>query len=91
MSVNDNQLITKLLQSDFFKVLVSLILFVMSSAWTISNAKNEITQSITEINHKIELQNTEMKYELKEIREKQDRDFRYITENYVKKSELRTK
>lgn len=91
MSVNDNQLITKLLQSDFFKVLVSLILFVMSSAWSISNAKNEITQSITDINHKIELQNTEMKYELKEIREKQDRDFRYITENYVKKSELRTK
>lgn len=91
MSVNDNQLITKLLQSDFFKVLVSLILFVMSSAWSISNAKNEITASITDINHKIELQNTEMKYELKEIREKQERDFRYITENYVKKSELRTK
>ena len=91
MSTNDNQIITRLLQSDFFKVLVSLILFVMSSAWSISNAKNEITQSITDINHKIELQNTEMKYELKEIREKQDRDFRYITENYVKKSELRTK
>lgn len=91
MSTNDNQIITRLLKSDFFKVIVSLILFVMSSAWTISNAKNEITSSINEINHKIELQNTEMKYELKEIREKQDRDFKYITENYVKKSELRTK
>lgn len=89
MSTNDNQLITKLLQSDFAKVLISLILFVMSSAWTISNAKNEITASITNINHKIELQNTEMKYELKEIREKQERDFRYITENYVKKSEIK--
>lgn len=89
--MNQNQedmFITKLLTSQLAKTLLIVMTTVVGFSYSVFNAKNELQKSISEINYKIELQNTEIKYELKEVRTRQESDYRYITENYLKKSEI---
>lgn len=89
MTQNQEDLfITKLLTSQLAKTLLIVMTTVVGFSYSVFNAKNDLQKSISEINYKIELQNTEIKYELKEIRTRQESDYRYITENYLKKSEI---
>jgi len=83
----EDAVITKLLTSQLAKTLLIVLSTVVGFSYSVFTAKNEIQKSISEINYKIELQNTEIKYELKEVRTRQESDYRYITENYLKKSE----
>ena len=83
----EDAVITKLLTSQLAKTLLIVLSTVVGFSYSVLTAKNEIQKSISEINYKIELQNTEIKYELKEVRTRQESDYRYITENYLKKSE----
>jgi len=84
----EDMFITKLLTSQLAKTLLIVMTTVVGFSYSVFNAKNELQKSISEINYKIELQNTEIKYELKEIRTRQESDYRYIIENYLKKSEI---
>ena len=81
-------LILKLLNSQLAKTLMIITITVVGFSYSVVNAKNDLQKSISELNYKIDLQNTQIKYELKEIKTRQEADYRYLTENYVKRTEL---
>lgn len=92
MAINNSQdlnsTVFKIITSDVFKVIVSLSIFIFAMSQKISDTTNLIQEEILKVNHKIELQNIILESELKSIREKQDRDFKYIVDNFVKKEEF---
>lgn len=84
----EEQLILKLLNSQLAKTLMVVTITVVGFSYSVVSAKNDLQKSISELNYKIDLQNTQLKYELKEIKTRQENDYRYLTENYVKRIEL---
>lgn len=82
---NINDLITKVLNSDLIKVILALLIFIATMSWKLSDAKNDITKAINTLEHKIEIQNIQIENRLKNLEEKQDRDFKFIIENFQRK------
>lgn len=83
-----NNVLIDLLSSDLSKAIIAVIFAVTSASYSMISATNEIQKSLAEVNHKIELQNQKMEYRLIQIENRQERDSRYFSENYVKKIEI---
>ncbi len=86
----DEQLVTKILGSSLIKTIVTLLIFVGTTTWSIQSMKTQLEESIVNLRHGIEIQNVTLDSRLKNIEDRQDRDFRYITENYVKRTDYIT-
>lgn len=82
---NGDQLITKLLSSDLVKTIIAIVVTVASMSYGVFNATNDLKESMKDIKHQIELQNQALEFRLKELQEKQERDYRYIIENFSRK------
>lgn len=80
-----DQIITKLLSSDLVKTIIAIIVTVASMSYGVFNATNDLKESMKDIKHQIELQNQALEFRLKELQEKQERDYRYIIENFSRK------
>ena len=83
----EEQTFTRIVNSQFFKTLVALIFFIASTTWYLGQIRAEILFSFVNLEHKIEIQNITMENRLKNLEEIQDRNFKYITDNYIKKTE----
>ncbi len=86
---NSNSILQSILSSDLMKTLGAIVLTVGGMSYSIASESSKIKESIKEVNFKIELQNQQIKYELQDLRKSTERDYRYVTENFVKKTELR--
>ena len=91
----DDQVIIKLITSPLAKTMLVILITTAGFSYNVFNAKNDIqkdiistSNKINEIKNEIQLQNQAIKFELKEIRTRQENDYRYITENYLKKTEI---
>lgn len=87
-SAQDNQMIIRLINSDLFKTFITLSIFVSSTIGYLYTVKNEIDRNFLNLEHKLELQNIQIENRLRNVEETQDRNFKYIVENYIKKSDL---
>lgn len=87
----ENELVAKLLKSDFIKTLVAIVMTTLSMSYFIFSATNSLKDSIRDMQYKIELNNQSVIFRLKNIEERQERDFKYINDNFVKKSDLKNK
>lgn len=84
----DNTNIMRIINSDIFKTFITLTLFVASTIGYLYTIKSEIDKSFLNLNHKIELQNLQIENRLKNVEDTQDRNFKYITDNYIKKTDI---
>lgn len=84
----DNTNLMKIINSDIFKTFITLTLFVASTIGYLYTIKSEIDKSFLNLNHKIELQNLQIENRLKNVEDTQDRNFKYITDNYIKKTDI---
>lgn len=87
-SAQDNQMIIRLINSDLFKTFITLSIFVSSTIGYLYTVKNEIDRNFLNLEHKLELQNIQIENRLRNVEETQDRNFKYIVDNYIKKSDL---
>lgn len=87
-STQDNQMIIRLINSDLFKTFITLSIFVSSTIGYLYTVKNEIDRNFLNLEHKLELQNIQIENRLRNVEETQDRNFKYIVDNYIKKSDL---
>lgn len=83
-----NNLVTDILTSDFAKTLLTIFITVASFSYFVISSANDIKSQIKEVQYKIELQNISFNSELKNIKDKQDRDYKYFNEVFVRKSDL---
>lgn len=85
---SENANIMRIINSDIFKTFITLTLFVASTIGYLYTIKSEIDKSFLNLNHKIELQNLQIENRLKNVEDTQDRNFKYITDNYIKKTDI---
>lgn len=83
-----NTNLMRIINSDIFKTFITLTLFVASTIGYLYTIKSEIDKSFLNLNHKIELQNLQIENRLKNVEDTQDRNFKYITDNYIKKTDI---
>jgi len=85
----DVKIVSQILSSDIVKTLVSIVFFSVIMTWNLNTAKNDLEKSISDLSHKIELQNAQIENRIQNIEDRQERDFKYITENFVQKKDYK--
>lgn len=84
-----NEAVMGLLTSDFAKTLVSILITTITFSYFVFSSTTDIKNQVKEVQHKIELQNATIEYRLKNIEDRQDRDYKEINEKFVKKLDLK--
>lgn len=71
---NDNKLLSQLLTSDFAKSLVVIMISLISFTWSLSNAKNDLKESITAMSTELKLTNVILENRIEKLEIKQQND-----------------
>lgn len=83
-----NDLILNMINSDFAKTLLTIMITTITFSYFVYSSTSDIKNQIKEVQHKIELNNTTIEYRLKNVEDRQDRDYKWFNETFIKKSDL---
>lgn len=83
-----NDLILNIINSDFAKTLLTIMITAVTFSYFIFAGASDIKSQIKEVQHKIELNNVAIENRLKNVEDRQERDYKAFNEIFVKKSDL---